>query len=71
MPFITNAERQLPVPLDKGNGGSGDETGRLRGWFVSCNTGIKVTSAKLASSANMASQTHVVIRNQPPKRMIS
>ena len=30
MPFITNAERQLPVPLDKGNGGSGDETGRLR-----------------------------------------
>ena len=30
IPFITNAERQLPVPLDKGNGGSGDETGRLR-----------------------------------------
>lgn len=31
MPFITNGERQLPVPLDKGNGGSGDETGRLQG----------------------------------------
>ena len=30
MPFITNAERQLPVPLDKGNEGSEDETGRLR-----------------------------------------
>ena len=26
----TNPERQLPVPLDKGNGGSEDETGRLR-----------------------------------------
>lgn len=43
MPFITNAERQLPVPLDKGNGGSGDETGRLQGLLASCNTGIKVT----------------------------
>ena len=29
-----NSERQLPVPLDKGNGGSGDETGWLRaGWL--------------------------------------
>lgn len=70
MPFITNAELQLPVPLDKSNGGSGDETGRLRGWLASCNTGIKVTSAKLTSSANQASQTCVVIRNQPPKRLI-
>lgn len=30
MPFITNAERQLPVPLDKGNGGSGTRLGGFR-----------------------------------------
>jgi len=28
--FQSDPERQLPVPLDKDNGGSGDDTGRLR-----------------------------------------